>query len=152
MANWVFITATLFLAFFFYITWGAWQGYFSPVLPPPATPPELGVLKKEKEQLQTTVAAAKDTIFSYENDTAELQAMIRDLQRRIEYLMEQINDLTTKLAASQDQNRLLRQGLKEALEQLDLLRKELMQCKTREDARRITRQYCETTPESNMLY
>jgi septal ring factor EnvC (AmiA/AmiB activator) len=152
MTNWVFIAATLFLLFFLYITWGAWQGYFSPVLPPPATPPELGVLKQEKEQLQTTVAAARDTIFSYENSTAEIQAMNRDLERRIEYLMDQINDLTTKLAAAQDQNRLLRQGLKEALEQLDLLRKQLMQCKTREDARRLTRQYCETTPESNMLY
>jgi chromosome segregation ATPase len=152
MANWVFIAATVFFTFFIYITWGAWQGYFSPVLPPPSAPPEVATLKQEKEQLQTAVQAAKDTLFTYENDSSELKAKIRDLQQALEYLMNEINALTEKLAALQNENATLRKGLKEALEQLDLCRKQLMQCKTREDARRLTKQYCETTPESNMLF
>lgn len=152
MANWVFISATLFLAFFFYITWGAWQGYFSPVLPPPGDPVEVQTLRKEKEQLQTTVRAARDTLFDYENNTSENRAKISDLQRAIDSLMEEINRLTSHIARLQDENTTLRKGLKEALEQLDMCRRQLMQCKTREDARRLSRQYCETTPESNMLF
>ena len=152
MANWPFIAATTFFLFFTYITWGAWQGYFSPVLPPPSDPPVLKTLQTEKQNLQSTVEAAKDALFSYENSSGEMQGQIRDLSREVEYLMNQINALTEKLAALQDENALLRKGLKEALEQLDLTRKQLMQCKTREDARRLTKQYCETTPESNMLF
>ena len=78
--------------------------------------------------------------------------MSAHLQRAIDSLMEEINRLTQHIARLQDENTTLRKGLKEALEQLDLCRRELMQCKTREDARRLSRQYCETTPESNMLF
>jgi len=152
MTNWIFITASLFLAFFFYITWGAWQGYFSPVLPPSQDPSQLTTLQNQKAALLDTVQTAKDALFDYENNTAENQAKIADLQRAIQTLMDEINRLTTQIAALQDENATLRKGLKEALEQLDITRKQLMQCRTREEARRLSKQYCDTTPSSNMLF
>lgn len=150
MANWKFIAATAFIAFFFYITWGAWQGYFSPVLPPPVDP-TTEVLEKEKVQLKTTIQAAKETIFTHENNTSELLAKIADLQRALAFLMDEVNRLTTALAALQAENATLRKGLKEALEQLDLCRKQLMQCKTMLDAKRLEKQYCQIEPPSNLL-
>ena len=151
MANWVFITGALFLAFLFYITWGAWQGYFSPVIPPIVDTPEKKKLQEEKETLQNTVQLAKDSIFGYENSSRELQARANDLERALQQAMNDINDLTTKIAQLQDENATLRKGLKEALEQLDLCRKQLMQCKTMIDAKRLEKQFCERVPSSNLL-
>jgi len=151
MANWPFIFGTLIVVFSFFITWGAWQGYFSPVLPPPSDSSTVTSLKREQEQLKTTIDAAKDTIFQHENDSSELLAKIADLQRALQMMMDEINKLTAKIAALQDENSTLRKGLKEALEQLDMCRKQLMQCKTQLDANRLEKQYCDRLPPSNLL-
>ncbi|MGA1564030.1 MAG: hypothetical protein ACO35C_05365 [Pontimonas sp.] len=150
MAQWNVIFGTALVAFFFYITWGAWQGYFSPVLPPPEDP-RADELQKETQQLKTTIQAAKETIFQHENDTSELLAKIADLQRQVQTLMDEINNLTSQIAALQDENATLRKGLKEALEQLDICRKQLMICKTQLDAKRLEKQYCDIQPSSNLL-
>lgn len=150
--NWPFIFGTILIVFLMSITLGAWHGYFSPEIPVPTENPEVVQLAKEKAQLQAAVNAARDRIFRYENGSSEDSGTIRDLQKAIQSLMDEIERLTATIAKLQDENATLRKGLKEALEALDITRKQLMECKTYADAARLSKQYCEREPASNMLF
>ena len=132
--------------------WGAWQGWFSPVIRTDVVAEKEEAWKAEKTQLQDALQRAKDTLFAYENVVPELRAGNQDSTDQAQMLMDQINALTKKIQALEAENDTLRKGLKEALDDLARCRELLMQCKAQLDARRLESQYCQQEVPSNQLY
>ena len=147
--DWRIFMGILFITFMMMTTWGAWQGWFSPVRKKEVAP---NPLRKENETLKSTVASAANAVFEQSNDLAEKNAIIADLQRKLKELTDIINQLTTKLNDLETENAKLREALKVALEDLGKCRSELQQCKAELTAKRITDAYCKMQPEhSNLL-
>jgi len=146
--DWRVFMGILFIICTMMIIWGAWQGWFSPTQRPSPPP---SPLIQENKQLRESVQTASTTVFEQSNDLAEKNAIIADLQRKLQELTDIINQLTTKLNQLETENAQLKTALKQALEDLATCRKALQQCKAELAAKRIADAYCKMQPENSNL-
>ena len=147
---WPNVMSLSFLAFFSILLWGTWQGFFSTrIKKSPA--PEKGSAGDPCADLRAENTRLKARVFELENELAAKNALVNELNMKIQELLNIINKVTLDLDTCRNRNAELSAALKAALEDLAACRSQLAKCKGELLAKQIKDSVCKMQPENANL-
>jgi chromosome segregation ATPase len=139
-----------FLIFFSVLLWGTWQGFFSTRIK--RTPiQEKADVGDPCADLRAENTRLKARIFELENELASKNALVNELNKKIQELLDIINKVTLDLDTCRNRNAELSAALKAALEDLAACRSQLAKCKSELLAKQIKDSVCKMQPENANL-
>ena len=141
-----------FLIFFSILLWGTWQGFFSTRINRTRAQEKADVsIGDPCAELRAENTRLKARIFELENDLASRNALVDELNKKIQELLDIINKVTLDLDTCQNRNAELSSALKAALEDLAACRSQLAKCKSELLATKVKDAVCKMQPENANL-
>jgi len=141
-----------FLIFFSILLWGTWQGFFSTRIKRTRAQEKADVsIGDPCAELRAENTRLKARIFELENDLASRNALVDELNKKIQELLDIINKVTLDLDTCRNRNAELSSALKAALEDLAATRSQLAKCKSDLLATKIKDVVCKMQPENANL-
>ena len=141
-----------FLIFFSILLWGTWQGFFSTRINRTRAQEKADVsIGDPCAELRAENTRLKARIFELENEIASRNALVDELNKKIQELLDIINKVTLDLDTCRNRNAELSSALKAALEDLAATRSQLAKCKSDLLATKIKDAVCKMQPENANL-